>query len=150
MRDCPFNLARVTLHKNALKDQCRRSVETNIVPAAVAENTSNAALKKTPLPSNTSGHGFRFEAGSYGGPGRRFMPAVICYKSLGEDQWADHFCLVNTSRQVDTENAASALAEADLAQAHSAKIENETDAAFAMSLKEKGYRNVEGFRRAVD
>src|ERR1043165_2917198 len=61
-----------------------------------------------------TGSRFRFEAGSYGGPGRGFMPSALCYRQAAAEQWVEHFCLVNPTCVESTEDAAYAAAEADL------------------------------------
>ncbi len=93
---------------------------------------------------------FRFEHGSYGGPGRQYMPSAICYEQIALDKWRDHFCLVNPTQFFDTEDEASAQAEADLNDAAAAKSSHGSDAGFAISLKDKGYIKVEDFQRAKD
>ena len=120
-------------------------------PCGSGRKYKQCCQKKPPAQTSIpSGHGFRFEFGSYGGPGRGFMPSVICYKAVGDGQWQDHFCLVNPNRCFEDQDAASAAAEVDLVEAQSAKVKGQSDAAFALSLREKGYVNAEGFRRAVD
>ena|SRR5437879_4066047 len=93
---------------------------------------------------------FRFEHGSYGGPGRGFMPSAICYEQVAPSQWDEYFCLVNVGCRFETENEASVMAEADLSEASAAKSASGSDAEFALSLKNKGYIKVDAFRRAVD
>lgn len=101
-------------------------------------------------PMVQTAHRFRFEAGSYGGADKGFMPAVICYRRLDDGQWEDHFCLVNPTRSFGTEKTAAGAADVDLMQAQAAKTQSQSDTAFAASLREKGYLNVQGFRRAQD
>ena len=93
---------------------------------------------------------FRFEPGSYGGPGRQYIPSAICYEQIAPDKWRDHFCLVNPTQFFDAEDEASAQAEADLNDAGALKSAGGSDADFAMSLKQKGYVKVEDFQRAKD
>ena len=93
---------------------------------------------------------FRFESGSYGGPGRKYMPSAICYEQIAPDEWRDHFCLVNPTQCFDTEDDASACAESDLDEAAAARSAGGSDGDFAMSLRGKGYVRVEDFRRAKD
>jgi len=93
---------------------------------------------------------FRFEAGSYGGAGRQYMSSVICYKQITPDEWRDHFCLVNPTQYFDKEDDASLQATSDLDEATTLKSFSGLDSEFAMSLKDKGYANVESFRRAID
>ena len=93
---------------------------------------------------------FRFEHGSYGGPGRGFMPSAICYEQISPGQWIDHFCLVNPTHCFANEDEASATAEADLQEAFDAKKRAGQDSELALCLKKKGYVTVDGFRRAVN
>ncbi len=44
-----------------------------------------------PLPKGK----FSFEPGSYGGPGRGYMPAVSCLKLTAGDTWDYHYILVS-------------------------------------------------------
>ncbi len=93
---------------------------------------------------------FRFEHGSYGGPGRQYMPSAICHEQTSPGNWSEHFCLVNPTALFDDEDEAATQAEADLNAAAAAKAAGGTDAAFAMSLKEKGYIQLDDFRHARD
>src|SRR5438105_3511102 len=70
---------------------------------------------------------FRFEHGSYGGPGRGFMPSAICYEQTSPGQWSEHFCLVNPTFRADDEDEASAVAEADLREAFAIKTQAVSD-----------------------
>lgn len=93
---------------------------------------------------------FRFEQGSYGGPGRQYMPSVICHEQIVPGKWREHYCLVNPMQCFDSADEASDLAETDLNDAAAIKSAGGSDGDFAMSLKNKGYVNLEGFRRAID
>ena len=74
------------------------------------------------------------------------MPSILCQKQVSETDWRDHFVLVNPQSRRADEEAAVAVAEADLAEAFAAKQNGGTDADLAMSLKSKGYLSVTGFR----
>lgn len=89
---------------------------------------------------------FRFEPGSYGGRGAGYTPSILCQKQVSETDWRDHFVLVNPQSRRADEEAAVAVAEADLAEAFAAKQNGGTDADLAMSLRSKGYLSVTGFR----
>jgi hypothetical protein len=93
---------------------------------------------------------FRFEPGSYGGPGRRYVPSIICHEQVAPSQWRDHFCLVNPTQLFDGQDAASARAEADLNAAFAVKGAGGSDADVAMSLRDKAYVQVDDFVRAGD
>lgn len=53
---------------------------------------------------------FRYESASYGGPGRGYMPAIICYKELKPNSWKEQFCLVKPDGILNDENTASSYA----------------------------------------
>jgi hypothetical protein len=93
---------------------------------------------------------FRFEHGSYGGPGRGFIPSAICYAQVRPGEWSEHFCLVNPTCCFDNEIDASETAEADLNEAFAVKNRTGSDSEFALCLKRKGYFKADGFRRARD
>lgn len=57
---------------------------------------------------------FRYEAGSYGGPGAGYMPSILCFERSGLDAWREHFCLVNPEGIVDDPEAASSIADKHL------------------------------------
>jgi hypothetical protein len=78
------------------------------------------------------------------------MPSILCQRRVSASGWCDHFVLANPQSAHDDEDAAVAVAESDLADAFAAKRRVGTDAALAMSLKSKGYLNIDGFRRAED
>ena len=94
--------------------------------------------------------GFRFESGSYGGPGRGYMPSALCYKRATAERWIEHFCLVNPKCHVTTEDEASATAQADLQGAFAVKAQGGSDQEVAEFLRSKSYVGVDGFRRATD
>lgn len=93
---------------------------------------------------------FRFEHGSYGGPGRGYVPSTLCYEQIAPGEWREHFCLVNPTQCFDDEDEASSCAENDLNAAAALKVTGGSDADFAMSLRGKGYIKVEDFQRAQD
>jgi hypothetical protein len=89
---------------------------------------------------------FRFEPGSYGGPGGAYVPSILCQKRVSEVEWRDHFVLANPKAQHDDHDSAVGQAETDLAEAFATKQNGGTDADLAMSLKNKGYMSITGFR----
>jgi hypothetical protein len=102
-------------------------------------------VQSEPVPASRPSPRFRFEHGSYGGPGRQYMPSAICHEQTAPGNWREHFCLVNPTALFDGEDEAATRAEADLNAAAGG-----TDAAFALSLKEKGYVQLDDFRYARD
>jgi hypothetical protein len=106
------------------------------------------AATEAPIP--IPGSRFRFEPGSYGGPGRGFMPSALCYQRASAEQWIEHFCLVNPTCHVTTEEEASAAAKEDLDGAFAVKAHGGSDKEVAEFLRSKGYVNVDGFQRATE
>ena len=91
------------------------------------------------------GH-FRYESGSYGVPGHGYMPSILCYKQLGADAWAEHFCLVKPDSILTDEDTATAIAEKHLSVAYALRADEGSVQDFALSLKHAGYKNVSDFR----
>jgi hypothetical protein len=91
---------------------------------------------------------FRYEAGSYGGPGVGYMPSILCFERSGLDTWREHFCLVNPEGMVEDPEAASAIADKHLEAAFAGAGDAVED--FATSLKGAGYVGVSDFNMAVD
>lgn len=88
---------------------------------------------------------FRYEHGSYGGPGG-FLPSVLCYKETGPETWVEHFCLVKPDAVLDEEDSASEVAAQHLAEARAAMDAGGTIQDFALSLRHEGYKSVSDFR----
>ncbi len=102
-----------------------------------------AALKRTVLPTGR----FRYEAGSYGGPGRGYMPSILGCKEIGRDSWAENLCLVKPDAVFEDEDMATAMAEQHLAAARQAQIDGGgSPEHFALSLRREGYKSVSDFR----
>ena len=116
-------------------------------PCGSGKKYKKCCANTQPAASEPSSPGkFRFEPGSYGGPGGAYEPSILCQKRVSETEWRDHFVLANPqSRHADQESAV-AVAEADLGEAFATKENGGTDADLAMSLKSKGYLSVTGFR----
>ena len=88
---------------------------------------------------------FRYEHGSYGGPGRSYMPSILCYRQHGTDSWKEHFCLVKPDSLLEEdEDAAAAIAMKYLETAYTDGGESPED--FALSLRQVGYMSVSDFR----
>lgn len=84
---------------------------------------------------------FRLEPGSYGGPGRSYMPSIACLQQNGS-QWRYYFVLVKVGVFLSTEDEATAQAVKDL----EGVFANQASAnQVAESLKAIGYKSVEGF-----
>ncbi|OGV69849.1 MAG: hypothetical protein A3K19_29035 [Lentisphaerae bacterium RIFOXYB12_FULL_65_16] len=99
------------------------------------------ALRAEPLPAGR----FRYEPGSYGGPGGYF-PSLLCYKEVSPDTWEEYFCLAKSDTVVDDEDSATAMATEHLNAAFAVQDAGGSAADFALSLRHAGYKNVEGFR----
>lgn len=100
-----------------------------------------AKLSRQELPAGR----FRYEPGSYGGPGRGYMPSIMCYKERAPESWEEDYCLVKPDEVFEEEDAATARAKRDLDAAHSGHVEGGPQA-FALSLRHKGYKNISDFR----
>jgi hypothetical protein len=99
-------------------------------------------LRRAELPTGR----FRYEPGSYGSPGRGYMPSLLCYKEVGSESWEEHFCLVKPDAVVEDEDAATALAEEHFAAARASHAKGGSVQDFAISLRRAGYKNVTDFR----
>jgi hypothetical protein len=89
---------------------------------------------------------FRYESGSYGGPGQGYMPSIICYKELKSNSWKEHFCLVKPDVILNDENTASSIAKKHLAAAQAIIAAGGGPQDFALKLRHEGYKNVTDFR----
>lgn len=78
------------------------------------------------------------------------MPSAICYRQSGTMEWSEHFCLVNPSCPMNSEDEASGAAEADLVGAFALKSQGGSDGDVAEFLRNKGYVKVDDFRRAAE
>jgi len=85
---------------------------------------------------------FRFEAGSYGGPGG-YLPSIACLKRDGQDGWAYHFILVIPDALRDDEETATLESGEHLFKAFGGRPAPE---AIALRLKDVGYVSVSDFR----
>ena len=102
-----------------------------------------AELKARALPPGR----FRYESGSYGGPGRGYMPSILGYKEVGPDSWAEHLCLVKPDAIFEDQDVATSIAEGHLAAARQAQIAGDgSPQEFALSLRHEGYKSVLDFR----
>ena len=88
---------------------------------------------------------FRYESGSYGGPGQGYLPSIISYKELKPNSWKEHFCLVKPDAILNDENAASSIAEKHLTAAQAIIAAGGGPQDFALSLRHEGYKNVTDF-----
>jgi uncharacterized protein YecA (UPF0149 family) len=99
-----------------------------------------AEMRKSPLPPGR----FRYESGSYGGPGG-YMPSIVCYKETGPDSWVEHFCLVKPDAIFHEEDSASQTAEKHITEARALMDTGGNIRDFALSLRHKGYKSVSDF-----
>lgn len=88
---------------------------------------------------------FRFEPGSYGGPGG-FVPSIACLKQARPNEWEYHFVIARPEDVHDQEHAAVAEAAKDLERAFESRGSGMGDMAVAQSLRSAGYVSVEGFQ----
>jgi len=102
-------------------------------------------LEPAPAPDKSGSGPFRFQAASYGGPGRGHVPSVLCQRQVSEDEWQDYFVLANPTVQHEEPDAAITAAGADLEAAFAAKQAGGSDEEVVLSLRAKGYVNIIGF-----
>lgn len=88
---------------------------------------------------------FRFEPGSYGGPGT-FVPSLACLEQTAPDKWEYYFVLVDPSRVYAEEDLAVSQAEKDLEAAFIQKEQSGSDYAVGEYLRDKGYVSVTNFK----
>lgn len=98
-------------------------------------------MRESPLPPGR----FRYEHGSYGGPGG-YRPSILCYQETAPDSWVKHFCLVKPDAIFDEEDSASEAAENHLAEARAVMDAGGSIHDFALSLHHQGYKSVSDFR----
>ncbi len=90
---------------------------------------------------------FRYEAGSYGGSGRGYVPSILGYKEVGPNSWVKHLCLVKPEAVFEDHEAATSTAEGHLPAARQARIDvGGSPQEFALSLRHEGYKSVSDFR----
>lgn len=91
---------------------------------------------------------FRFEAGSYSGPGT-FVPSIACFKLVDSGDWEHHFVLVKPDSVYDLEDPASDEASDDLDASVQLKHIQGSDLAMAEELRSRGYVSVSDFQVAA-
>ena len=105
-----------------------------------------ADMRQRELPASR----FRYESGSYGGPGRGYMPSIIGYKDDGKNSWHEHLCLVKPDAVLEDEDAASAISEKHLVDARKILDSGGSPQDFAISLRQEGYKSLSDFRVVKD
>lgn len=85
---------------------------------------------------------FRFEAGSYGGPGG-YLPSIACLRRDEQGRWSYHFVLVIPDELRDDEERATLESGEHLFRAFQGRPSPES---IALRLKEVGYMSVSDFR----
>lgn len=104
--------------------------------------SKEAEMRQQELPPGR----FRYESGSYGGPGRGYMPSILCYQQLEADRDTEHFCLVKADAVLEDEDAAAAMAASHLEAAHAIRPDVGSPQDFALSLRHEGYKSISDFR----
>ena len=127
------------------KHCCLTTEQTMSHLAGHGEDASPVPEGEDQSPVEPHGGRYRFEPGSYGGPGHRYHASIACLKWDPESESERyHFVLVKADEGVLEEDVASAMATAHLDQAfRSAGGDAETIAA---ALREAGYALVSDFR----
>ncbi len=106
-------------------------------------------LLKPPGPGDRADGPFRFEPGSYGGPGG-YVPSLACFIESPSGQREYRFVLANPSLVVDSDREAVARATADFSEA--CRVDDATGSVEAMGrqLSARGYVIVEDFKVVGD
>lgn len=73
------------------------------------------------------------------------MPSLACLKQIRKDEWKYHFVLVKPESIYTDEDEATNEAEKDISDSYVVKEMGGTDADLAMSLKSRGYLNVDNY-----
>jgi hypothetical protein len=93
---------------------------------------------------------YKYVAGSYGGPGKGYLPSIMCHRELEPDRWAEEYCLVKEGIHFEDEPAAKVVSGQDLEQANLVHANEAGAHEFAASLVHRGYRRVTDFRPGSD
>lgn len=117
----------------------------DLCPCGSGRKFKKCCLLKRPGPGNRTTGEFRFEPGSYGGPGG-YVPSLACFSESSSGDKEYRCVLANPSYVVDTDREAVAQATADFSEA--CRVEDATGSIEAMGrqLSARGYVVVENFR----
>ncbi len=114
-------------------------------PCGSGRKFKKCCLLKRPGPGARTTGEFRFEPGSYGGPGG-FVPSLACFRESSSGEKEYRFVLANPSHIVDSDREAVAKATADFSEA--CRVDDATGSFEAMGrqLSGCGYLVVENFK----
>lgn len=114
-------------------------------PCGSGRKFKKCCLLKRPGPGDRMSGEFRFEPGSYGGPGG-YMPSLACFSESSSGEKDYRFVLANPSYVVDSEREAVAQATADFGEA--CRVDDATGSieALGRELSGRGYVVVENFK----
>lgn len=88
---------------------------------------------------------FRFEPGSYGGPGR-YMPSLACFSESASGEKEYRFVLTNPCYHAASESGAVARATVDFSEACRVDDATGSGEAVGRQLAGRGYVMVENFK----
>ena len=114
-------------------------------PCGSGRKFKKCCLPKPPGPAHRTAGAFRFEPGSYGGPGG-YVPSLACFSESSSGKEVYRFILANPSDVVDSNHEAVARATADFSEA--CRVDDATGSIDAMGLQlpARGYVIVENFK----
>ena len=114
-------------------------------PCGSGRRFKRCCLLRPPGPGDRTAGEFRFEPGSYGGPGG-YVPSLACLRESSSGQKHYRFVLANPSHVVDSDREAVARATADFSEASRADDASGSIEAMGRQLAGQGYVIVENFK----
>ena len=114
-------------------------------PCGSGRKFKKCCLNRRAGPGERTTGSFRFEPGSYGGPGG-YVPSLACFSELDSGEKDYRFVLANPSCVLDSEREAVEQAMADFNEA--CRVDDATRSIEAMGrqLSARGYGVVENFK----
>lgn len=113
-------------------------------PCGSGRKFKKCCLLRHPGPGERTTGEFRFEPGSYGGPGG-YVPSLACFRELAPGEKEYRFVLAKPSSIVDSEHEAVTEATADFSEACRVDDATGSTKAMARQLSARGYVLVERF-----
>lgn len=115
-------------------------------PCGSGKKYKNCCIGASEKPQNRQhpSPGFRFEPGSYGGPGG-YTPSIACLEQVKPGEWSYHFVLAKPQEVYPEEEEASEVAREDLDAGFLEKQHADDDTGLALFLREMGYLKVTDF-----
>ena len=114
-------------------------------PCGSGRRFKKCCLLRPPGPRERTTGRYRFEPGSYGGPGG-YVPSLACFSESAPGEKDYRFVLVNPSYVVGSEREAVARATADFSEACRLDDAMRSTEAMGRQLSARGYVLVENFK----